>query len=98
MFLDMTAKEHHMRVLGLAVAAIVVLSAVPSLAASCREEIRETRIMVDHLRPGPNTSDARRHLREAREARSERGCFREVAEARRSAERSRELDRRYSYR
>jgi len=28
--------------------------------------------------------------------RSERGCFREVAEARRFAERSRELDRRYS--
>jgi hypothetical protein len=85
-----------MRAISLAALSILVLTATPSLAASCRDEVRHTQAEVNHLRPGPNTSAANHHLRAARASRSTDRCYREVAEARRYADRSRELDRRIS--
>src|SRR5579864_8713809 len=91
-------EEATMRSLGILAAGVVFLAAVPSLAQSCNDQIRHTQYVVNHLRPGPNTSAAAVHLRRAREARSERWCYRQVRQAREFAERSRELDRRYGYR
>ena len=82
------------RALGVLVAAILFLAAAPSFAQSCRTEIRRTQQMINQLRPGPNTTAAKRHLRRARNAQTDRRCRQQVGLARDYAQRSRALDRR----
>ena len=84
-----------MRFLKLAILASVLLA--PTFAGAaipCSDLPKAEAYMRDHLRPGPNTRLARRHLEAARHARSARRCSAELERADYYAKRSLAADRR----
>jgi predicted outer membrane protein len=86
-----------MRILRLAALAAVLLApGIARAAISCADLPQAEAYVHDHLRPGPNTRLAERHLEAARHARSERACRSELGKVNYYAKRSLAADRRAS--
>jgi hypothetical protein len=77
-----------------ALAAFLLAPGIARAAVTCADLPKAEAYVQDHLRPGPNTRLAQRHLEAARHARSDKDCQTELGRVNYYAKRSAAADAR----